>query len=277
MSKLMSFILILTVIIGCGRGQQGRESVQIKGSDTMINLVQAWAERFMKHNPASFVAVTGGGSGTGIAALLNKTCNIASSSRKMETKELELAKTKGIQPKEFIVGLDGIAVVVHPSNPIEKLTIAQASDIFTGKITNWKDIGGQEGKIVILSREVNSGTYVYFKEHVLGDGEYTEEALLLPSSQAIADEVAQNQNAIGYYGMGYISPKQKVMAIAKNESSPFVTPTIENVKNGNYYIARPLLLYTNGEPTGVVKRFLDFIMSEEGQKVVKELDFVPIN
>lgn len=277
LKKKVIGILICLTLMGCGRSQQGTESIQIKGSDTMVNIVQAWAETFMKNNPKSFVAVTGGGSGTGIAAMLNKTCDIASCSRKMEVKELDLAKSKGIEPKEFIVGFDGIAVVVHPSNPIEKLTIAQVGDIFTGKITNWKDMGGKEGKIVVLSREVNSGTYVYFKKHVLGNGEYTEEALLLPSSQAIADEVSQNPNAIGYYGMGYISPNQKVMAIAKDENSPYVTPTLEEIKNSRYHITRPLLMYTNSEPTGVVKRFLDFVMSEDGQRIVKELDFVPIN
>ncbi len=275
--SLISSLLCLS-LIGCGRGQQGTDSIQIKGSDTMVNLIQAWAERFMEHNRGSFVAVTGGGSGTGIAALLNKTCNIAASSRKIDAEELELAKAKGIEPKEFTVALDGIVVVVHPSNPIEKLTIAQLSDIFSGKITNWKDIGGKEGKIVVLSREVNSGTYVYFKEHVLGEGsEYTEDALLLPSSQSVADEVAQNPNTIGYYGMGYISPKQKAIAVAKDKDSPFVPPTIENVKGGSYYISRPLLVYTNGEPAGMVKKFLDFIMNEEGQKIVREIDFVPVN
>lgn len=278
MLKLIRFIVILMMIIGCGRSQQGTDSIQIKGSDTMVNLIQAWTERFIKNNPGSFIAVTGGGSGTGIAALLNKTCNIAACSRKMEVKELELAKSKGIEPKEFTVALDGIVVVVHPSNPIEKLTVAQLADIFTNKITNWKDIGGKDSKIVILSREVNSGTYVYFKEHVLGkDSEYTEEALLLPSSQAVADEVSQNPNAIGYYGIGYITSKQKVVAIAKDKKSLFVTPTIESVRSGNYYISRPLLMYTNGEPTGVVKKFLDFVMGDEGQKIVKEIDFVPVN
>lgn len=275
-NKVIGFLLCLT-LIGCGRSQQETESIQIKGSDTMVNLVQAWAEEFMKDNPNSFVAVTGGGSGAGIASLLNKTCDIAACSRKMEVKELTLAKSKGIKPKEFIVALDGIAVVVHPSNPIEKLTLAQLADVFTGKITEWKEIGGKEGKIVVLSREVNSGTYVYFKKHVLGDGEYTKEALLLPSSQAIADEVAQNPNAIGYYGLGYLSPNQKAIALAKDKNSSFVKPTLLDVKNGNYYISRPLLMYTNSQPTGVVKRFVDFVMSQEGQKIVEELDFVPMN
>ncbi len=269
--------LLCLSLISCGKSKQREESIQIKGSDTMVNLVQAWIERFMTYNPDSFVTMTGGGSGTGIAALLNKTCNIASCSRKMKIEELELARNKGIEPKEFVVGLDGLAVVVHPSNPIEKLTITQISDIFTGKITNWKEIGGKESKIVVLSREVNSGTHVYFKEYVLGKGkEYTNNALLLPSSQAMADEIAQNPNAIGYYGMGYISPQQKAIVVANDKDSPFVAPTIENVKNGNYSICRPLLMYPIGEPIGLVKKFLDFVLSEEGQAIVKDIDFVPV-
>lgn len=274
--SLISIFLCLS-LINCGKSQRGTESIQIKGSDTMVNLNQAWIERFMEYNPDSFVAVTGGGSGTGIAALLNQTCNIAACSRKIETEEMDLAKSKGINPREFVVALDGIVVVVHPSNPIEKLTIAQISDIFTGKITNWKEVSGKDEEIVVLSREINSGTYIYFKEHVLGEGkEYTENALLLPSSQSVADEVAQNPKAIGYYGMGYISPHQKPIAVSNDKNGPFVTPTIENVMNGSYYISRPLLMYTNGEPIGVVKRFLDFILSEEGQAIVKDIDFVPV-
>lgn len=270
-------ILMCASLMGCGEGQNKSNSIQIKGSDTMVNLVQAWAEDFMKANSGSFVAVTGGGSGTGIAALLNGTCNIAMCSRKMKGKEIELAREKQIEPKEITVALDGLAVVVHPSNPVEQLTIDQLSDIFTGKVTNWKDVGGKEGKIVILSREVNSGTYVYFKEHVLAKKEYSEAALLMPSSQAVADEVAQNQNAIGYYGMGYISPEQKAIRIAKDENSPFVAPTLENVTDGHYHISRPLLVYTNGEPAGEIKKFLDFALSKEGQEIVKKIDFVPVN
>jgi phosphate transport system substrate-binding protein len=274
-----SFLIILLCLnlISCGKSSKKRESIQIKGSDTMVNLVQAWAERFMQLHPESFIAVTGGGSGTGIAALLNNTCNIAACSREMKEKELDLAKRKGIEPKEYIVALDGIAVVVHPSNPVNRLTISQISDIFTGKIKDWKEVGGKEGKIVVLSREVNSGTHVYFKEHVLKKGsEYTEDALLLPSSQAVADEVAHNKNAIGYYGMGYISPEQKAISISKGKGFPYLPPTIENVKNGSYHISRPLFFYTNGKPKGVVKKFLDFVLSKEGQKIVREIDFVPV-
>ncbi|MDI6793589.1 MAG: phosphate ABC transporter substrate-binding protein [bacterium] len=263
-------------LIGCGKGHDKANSIQIKGSDTMVNLVQAWTEAFMEANLGSYIAVTGGGSGTGIAALLNGTCDIAMCSRKMKGKEIELARENGIEPKEMTVALDGLAVVVHPSNPIEGLTISQLSDIFTGKVTNWKDVGGKEGKILVASREVNSGTHVYFKEHVLAKKEYGAEALLMPSSQAVADEVAQNQNAIGYYGMGYISPNQKAIKVAKDENSLFVAPILDNVTNGDYHISRPLLIYTNGEPTGLVKKFLDFVLSAEGQEIVKKIDFVPV-
>ncbi|MEW5768563.1 MAG: phosphate ABC transporter substrate-binding protein [bacterium] len=279
MSKNLRAVVVSLMclsLIGCGKGQDKANSIQIKGSDTMVNLVQAWSEAFMQANPGSYVAVTGGGSGTGIAALLNKTCNIAMCSRKMKGKEIELARKKGIEPKEITVALDGLAVVVHPSNPIEQLTIPQLSDIFTGKITDWKEVGGKEGNIVIISREVNSGTHVYFKEHVLSQREYSKEALLVPSSQAVADEIAQNPKAIGYYGMGYISPKQKAIKVAKDENSPFVLPIVDNVTNGSYHISRPLLMYTNGEPTGLVKKFLDFILSQKGQEIVLKIDFVPV-
>lgn len=263
-------LLIIILLFFTTRLFAEENSIQIKGSDTMVNLGQAWAEGYMMKNPNAFIAITGGGSGTGIAALISGTCDIAQCSRKMKEKEIETAKTKGIEPKEFIVALDGIAVVIHPKNPVSKLTIAQLADIFTGRIKNWKELGGVNSPIVILSREVNSGTHVYFKEHVLGNSEFAESALLMPSSQAIADEVAQNPNAIGYYGIGYISPQQKAVAVEGIE------PTIENVSSSKYPISRPLFMYTNGEPKGFVKDYLDFILSEEGQKIVLEQDFVPV-
>jgi phosphate transport system substrate-binding protein len=227
------------------------------------------------------VPVNGGGSGVGIASLLNGTCDIANASREMEGKEIELAEQKGIKPVKFVVGLDGLAVVVNPKNPVKKLTLNQIADIFTGKTTNWKEVGGQDQEIVLLSREVNSGTHVYFKEHVLRKGkkagteEFSQEALLLPSSQDIADQIAQNEQAIGYYGMGYLNETQQPVSVAKAEGEPYVEPTVENVVDGSYPISRPLLMYTNGEPTGVVKEFIDFVLSEEGQKIVVEQDFVP--
>lgn len=259
----------------------GQQSIQIKGSDTMVNLGQAWAEAYMQKHGEVLIAVTGGGSGTGISALLSGTCDIAETSRKMKEKEVQEAEKNGIEPLELTVALDGIAVAVNTQNPVSQLTIDQLADIFTGKIKNWKEIGGNDLPIVLLSREVNSGTHVYFKEHVLrkGDEKRTDEfdkgALLMPSSQAIADELAQNPNAIGYYGMGYTNPREKTLAIAKDSSSSYYVPNIENVVSGHYYISRPLLMYTNGQPKGLVKDFIDFVLSDAGQETVKQLDFVP--
>ncbi|MDD5477815.1 MAG: phosphate ABC transporter substrate-binding protein [Candidatus Omnitrophica bacterium] len=282
MLKKGLFILAVLMFTVSGYAAGNKNSIQIKGSDTMVNLGQAWAEKYMEANPGDFVAVTGGGSGTGIAALINSTCDIAECSRSMKKEEIQLAENKGVKPVEHIVALDGIAVVVSPKNPVSKLTMEQLRAIFMGTIKNWKEVGGEDKTIVILSREVNSGTHVFFKEHVLrrghekGPEEFAPGALLMPSSQAIADEVAQNQNAIGYYGMGYISPKQKVILVAKDEKSEYITPTTENVVKSKYPISRPLYLYTNGEAQGLVKKFLDFTLSKEGQDIVVKTDFVPI-
>ena len=248
-------------------------SLQIKGSDTMVNLCQAWAEAFMATHPQVAVAVTGGGSGTGIAALIGGTCDLAAASRTMTPKEQAQAAAK-----EWKVGLDGLVVVVHPSNPVKRLTLQQLADLFTGKIRNWQDIGGTNRPVVILSREVNSGTHVYFKEHVLGQGqEFSPGALLMPSSQAIADEVATNPDAIGYYGMGYLNPNSAAVAVAKNPEGSYVSPSLATVQSSAYPISRPLFFYSRGEPQGVVKAFLDFTLSPEGQTIVRQTDFVPIN
>ena len=280
---ILSAILGLLLMSGCVRKSGDANSLQIKGSDTMVNLGQAWAEEYMKQNPGTSIAVTGGGSGTGITALINGTCDIAEVSREMKQSEIDLIASKGTAPRKIIVALDGLAVVVNPANKISELTLDQLADIFTGKIKNWKDVGGRDAKIVLLSREVNSGTHVYFKEHVLRHGqadgkqEFAAEALLLSSSQAIADEVSQNQDAIGYYGMGYITAKEKALKVAKDKNSPFEAPTMENVISGAYPISRPLLMYTKGEPQGLAKSVIDFVLSSAGQQVVQKLDFVPVN
>jgi phosphate transport system substrate-binding protein len=257
-------------------------SLQIKGSDTMVNLGQAWAEAFNKLRLEVNVAVTGGGSGTGIAALINGTCDIAESSRAVEEKEIKQAAGNGVTFNQEIVALDGIVVVVHPSNPVKNLAMDQLREIFMGNIKRWKTIGGPDIPIVLLSREVNSGTHIFFKEHVLRRGkkkaveEFSPGALMMPSSFAIAEEVANNENAVGYYGLGYISPRQKVIAVAKDDRSPFIEPTIESVRINAYPISRPLYLTTNGRPSGLVKEFVDFVYSKEGQDIVKRTDFVPI-
>ncbi|OGX31346.1 MAG: hypothetical protein A3D27_03780 [Omnitrophica WOR_2 bacterium RIFCSPHIGHO2_02_FULL_46_37] len=274
--------LTVSVLGGSVFAEELKGSIQIKGSDTMVNLAQAWAEVFCKKNPGVNAAVTGGGSGTGIAALISGTADITISSRTVKGKEINKAKENGIEPNEIKTALDGLAVVANPANPVSKLTIDELSDIFTGKIKNWKEVGGTNLPIVILSREVNSGTHVYFKEHVLRKGneksveEFSPAALLMPSSQAIADEIAQNPNAIGYYGMGYISSKQKIIAVAKDKNSEYIEPVLANVQDNSYPISRPLLIYTKGKPQGVVKAFVDFVLSEEGQEIVRKTDFVPI-
>ena len=281
MIKKLLPVLIGVMFATSAFAAKNDNSIQVKGSDTMVNLGQAWAEKYMEKNPGDFVAVTGGGSGTGLSSLISGTCDIAMSSRKIKEKEIALAKKKGINPSEIKVALDGLAVVVNPANPVDKLTMDQLAGIFTGRIANWKELGGKDESIVILSREVNSGTHVYFKEHVLrkmdpgSAEEFAPGALMLSSSQAIADEVAGNSGAIGYYGMGYISPKQKPVAIAKDGASGFVAPSIENVLNGSYPISRPLFLDTNGTPAGLVKKFIDFTLSKDGQDLVLATDFVP--
>jgi phosphate transport system substrate-binding protein len=271
--------LALTFVAGCG-GK--RRAIQVKGSDTMVNLTQAWAEEFMKENPEINIAVTGGGSGTGIAALLSKATDIAQSSRNMEKKEIEQAEKKGIEPKAIHVANDGITIIVHPSNPISKITIDQLSDIFSGKTKNWKQLGGADKKIVALSRDRNSGTHVFFLEHVikLGDkkskSEFAPGTLMMPSSQAIVEEVIANPSAIGYIGLGYLSSKEKALAVASKGSLNYVKPSIGTVLSGQYPIARSLFFYTNGEPIGNTKAFVDFVMSAKGQQIVKKMDFVPV-
>lgn len=277
------FLLSLTNILTIRtQAAQKNKSIQIKGSDTMVNLGQAWAETFSRRHPDLNMAVTGGGSGTGINALISGTCDIAQSSRALEDREMKRAEAKGVKPHLEIVALDGIAVVVHPKNPLKNLTLDQLREIFMGNIKNWKIMGGQNKPIVILSREFNSGTHIFFKEHVLRRGnlkgleEFSPYALLMPSSQAVAEEISNNENAIGYYGMGYISPRQKVIAVAKDTKSPYIEPTLENVRSNTYPISRPLYLYTNGKPQGIIKEFIEFIYSKEGQEIVKKTDFVPV-
>ena len=248
----------------------------------MVNIGQAWAEAFNKLHPEINVAVTGGGSGTGIAAIFNGTCDIAESSRALEEKEVQQASATGMAIHETVVALDGIVVVVHPSNPVSALTMDQLREIFMGNVKRWSAFGGEDRPIVLLSREVNSGTHIFFKEHVLrrgknkGPEEFAPAALMMPSSYAIAEETARNENAIGYYGLGYISPRQKVLSVAPDDRSTAVAPTIESVRANAYPISRPLYFFTRGEPAGTVKDFLAFALSPEGQKIVRETDFVPV-
>jgi phosphate transport system substrate-binding protein len=284
-------LLLLMGLLACG-GEPGTGGtaapgattrIQNKGSDTMVNLALAWAETYNPLHPGVEVAVTGGGSGTGIAALINNTVDMANASRQIKPEELQQAEANGIQPVEHIVAGDAIAVVVHPSNPVDQLTIPQLSDIFSGKITNWRQVGGQDRPIVLLSRESNSGTHVFFLENVVRQGKvddhtlFSPNTLLMPSSEGISAEVRQNPNAIGYDGLGYVTPDQKVLGVAPAAGQPYVLPSVETVKNGTYPIARPLYIYTVGEPQGAIRDYLDWITGSEGQAIVLEQGFVPLH
>jgi phosphate transport system substrate-binding protein len=264
-----------------GGGSDAAQTIENKGSDTLVNLALMWAEVYMAEHPDVRLSVTGGGSGTGIAAMINGTVDIANASRAMKQEEIDAAEANGITPVEFTVARDAIAVVVHPTNPVNGLTLQQISDIYTGKITNWREVGGENRPIVLLSRESNSGTYVYFLENVIrmGDKEsdllFSPNTLLMPSSEGISAEVRQNPNAIGYDGLGYVTDDQKVLAVAKDADSDYVLPSIDTVNAGTYPISRPLYMYTAGEPTGQVKEYMDWILNE-GQASVAELGFVPL-
>lgn len=282
---LLIVVLVLgiaLVIQGCGR-RASTEQVEIKGSDTMVNLGQAWAEAYTGEHPDARISVTGGGSGTGIAALINGDVDIAEASREMKPEELEQARKNGMDPKEFVVAQDGVSVIVNPANPVRKLSIDQLSGIYSSAITNWKQVGGKDQKMVVLSREKSSGTHVFFLEHVVrkgdpkGTDEFGKPVLMLASSQAIADEVASNPAAIGYVGMGYVTEgRHSPVAVAQDENAPYVEPTEENVLSGSYPIARDLYFYTPKEPEGTVRDFIDFALSDEGQKIVEQQEFVPV-
>jgi len=281
------FTVLILSITGCTGGATTASGepvlyIQNKGSDTIVNLALGWAERYQALHPEVSISVTGGGSGTGIAALINNTVDIANASRAIKPEEIASAEANGVEPVEFVVAKDAIGVIVHRDNPIDRLTLQQISQIYTGKISNWKELGGEDRPIVKLSRETNSGTHVYFLEEVIRLGDsgnkeiFSADTLLLPSSEGIIAEVRENPNAIGYDGLGYITEEVKIVAIAVDENSPYVMPTIDTVNDGSYPIARFLYMYTSGQPEGAVKEYMAWIMQAEAQKIVKELGFVPI-
>jgi phosphate transport system substrate-binding protein len=284
-------ILVLLFSASCGptSSSQGAASnssanyIENKGSDTIVNLALAWAEKYQAEHPEVRISVTGGGSGTGIASLINKTVDIANASRQIKDEEVAEAKSNGVEPVEHIIARDAIAVIVNPENPVSQLTLKQISDIYSGKISNWSEVGGDDRPIVRLSRETNSGTHVYFLETVLRLGNkddktlFSMDTLLLPSSEGIVAEVRQNPNALGYDGLGYVPKDLKMIAIAKEAGGAYVLPSIATVNDKSYPIARDLYMYTNGEPTGIVKIYLDWIVSSEAQQIVADLGFVPVS
>jgi len=285
---LLALILAIT---GCApqapapAGSELSGSFKIIGSNTVTPLTAVWAEEFMTVNPEVNIAVSGPGSGVGIANLINGTTDIAQVSRKMKAKECEQAEGQGVHPYEIQVATDALSVVVHPSNPVSELTIAQLSAIYTNEITSWKEVGGSDAPIVAIARDTNSGTHVFFKEHVVQmqgletenkELEYGQDVLLLPSTEGGVTEVAKNPNAIFYPGLGYVTGEVKPLAIKKTAADPAVLPSVETALDGTYPIARPLLYYTNGEPTGVIKDFIDYCLSTEGQARVLDVGYVPL-
>lgn len=286
------FLAMLIVLPACRANPGGasaaeesagvQRAIQNKGSDTLVNLALAWAERYRQIKPDVSIAVTGGGSGTGIAALINGTVDIANASRQMKEDEIAAARANGIEPVEFTVAIDALAVIVHPDNPVSRLTIDQLSDIYTGRITNWKEVGGNDEAIVLLSRETNSGTHVYFLEEVIRKGRddihdiFAPQTLLMPSSVGITSELRRNVHAIGYDGLGYVTEHEKMIAVAKDSDSPYVLPTVATGADGSYPISRGLYMYTAGEPSDVIAEYLTWIKGSEGQAIVAELGFVPL-
>jgi phosphate transport system substrate-binding protein len=256
--------------------------IQNKGSDTMVNLALAWAEQYQTLKPDVRLSVTGGGTGTGITSLLNGTVDIANASRAMKDEERTTALAAGIDPVEFVVARDAIAVIVNPENPVQELTLQQISAIYRGEINNWLDVGGEDRPIVRLSRETNSGTHVYFLETVIRLGSKTDKSifaadtLLLPSSEGIISEVSDNPNAIGYDGLGYITTHVKVLAVAANPGEAYVMPSAATVNSGTYPVARDLFMYTAGEPQGEIRDYIDWILADAGQAIVSNLGFVPV-
>ena len=282
-------ILVLVLSTSCGPASSSAETasdsaatyIENKGSDTIVNLALAWAERYQAEHPDIRISVTGGGSGTGIASLINGTVDIANASRKIKEEEIAEAQSNGVEPVEHIIARDAIAVIVNPSNPVSQLTLKQISDIYSGKISNWSEVGGEDRPIVRLSRETNSGTHVYFLETVLRLGNsddktlFSMDTLLLPSSEGIIAEVRQNPNAIGYDGLGYVPKDLKMIAIAEQQGGAYVLPSIPTVNDKTYPIARDLYMYTDGEPSGIVKEYLQWILADDAQEIVAELGFVP--
>ena len=282
----LTILSLLLVSCGPAAAQSGNDTasayIQNKGSDTIVNLALAWAERYQTLHPDVRISVTGGGSGTGIAALINGTVDIANASRQISDDEKKQAQAKGIQPVEFVIARDAIAVIVNPENPVGQLTLQQISDIYSGKINNWREIGGDDRPIVRLSRETNSGTHVYFLQNVirLGDSKnktfFSTDTLLLPSSEGIINELRSNPNAIGYDGLGYVPKDLKVIGIAKAAGEPYVIPSVTTVNDKTYPVARDLYMYTPGQPSGATQAYLDWIVSADAQKIVTDLGFVPI-
>jgi phosphate transport system substrate-binding protein len=251
-------------------------TVSIKGSDTMVVLGQRWAEEYMKKHPQTTIQVTGGGSGTGISALINGTTEICEASRSMKDSEKAQLKEKaGAGPEEIVVAKDGLSVYLNDSNPLNELTMEQLKGIFTGKITNWKEVGGADAKIIPYSRENSSGTYVFFKEHVLNNADYTPRAQAMPGTAAVVNAVSKEKSSIGYGGAAY-AKGIKVIKVKKDAGSQGIAPSDATVRSGTYPLSRPLFFYLRAKPAGEIKAIVDWVLSPEGQAVVLKVGYFPI-
>jgi phosphate transport system substrate-binding protein len=284
--KVKSIIALALLATGLGTALavQARTLIQNKGSDTLVNVAQAWAEAYPAVNPEVAVAVSGGGSGTGIAAMINGTVDIANASRKMEEKEIKAAEANGQHPVEHLVGFDALAVFINNNNPITSLSLEQLRDIYgrDPKYTKWSDLGVKvpgcdSDQIVVASRQNNSGTYAYFKETVLGDkGKYRTGTLDMHGSKEVVDLVEKTACAIGYSGLAYATDHVKKVCVAMQTGGPCVAPSVATASDHSYPISRPLFMYTNGEPRGEVKKYLDWILSDAGQCILKKKGYAPV-
>ena len=262
---------------------EARSLIQNKGSDTLVNVAQAWAEAYPTVNPDVAVAVSGGGSGTGIAAMINGTVDIANASRQMKKKEMKMAADNGQQPVEHVVGFDALAVFIHSDNPANSFAISQLTDIYgrDPKVTKWSDLGLKvpgcdSDEIVVVSRQNNSGTYAYFRKTVLGKGKYRTGTLDMHGSKDVVDLVEKTPCAIGYSGLAYATDHIKMACIAVEAGGGCVDPSVETAIDRSYPIARPLFMYTNGAPQGVVKEYLDWILSDSGQCILSDKGYAPV-
>ena len=283
MNPLLAVSIATAISLAAGNAQ-ARTEIQNKGSDTLVNVAQAFAEEYAKVNPEVAIAVSGGGSGTGIAAMINGTVDIANSSRKMKDKEIKQAQERGHNPIEHIVGYDALAIYVNKNNPANSMTIADLAKIYgrDGGATQWKDLGLQipgcdSGEIVVVSRQNNSGTYAYFQEHVLGEkGKFRLGTLDMHGSKDVVDLVEKTPCAIGYSGLAYATDHVKTVCMAMEPGKPCVMPSEDAALDGSYPIARPLFMYTNGEPQGEIKKYMDWIMSDAGQCLVAKEGYAPV-
>ncbi len=281
--KRFTLLFVITMLFSTQLAAQ--DFIQIKGSDTLINLVQRLAEVYMEENPNTAIAVTGGGSGVGIASLIADRIQIANASRLMKGKEKSAAKENDVVPYEIVVGIDGLSVITHSDNPVKSLTVEQIGAIFQGNITNWNEVGGPEQAISLYGRQANSGTYVFFQEHVLGKKDYSQKMKRMNGNAQIVEGVIADKAGIGYVGIGYVFNDKgevrdglTVLSVAPEANVDAVTPLDpENVKSRKYPIARALYQYVNGKPKDAVKAFIAFELGPKGQKIVEEMSFYPVS